>query len=165
MPTYTFVLRRSGREVVADDLRLHWEVNGSPMSDDYTYDEADEFELWRRWVQEYGSKAVGIYWAVHSPSTGAFETAPFQGWSQDFLTHYTWPKSVETGEKLNWLTLPVMDRRWTAEHMEKGGFIQQATGWKPSPLHAFVDPQVLAEAAGLYYPEDRRRDLRAEHLG
>ena len=75
---YQFFLRKTGREVVTNDLCLYWEVNGSPMSDEYTYEEADEFELWRMWVERYGSKAVFIYWAVHSPGTGTRETAPFQ---------------------------------------------------------------------------------------
>ena len=57
---------------------------------------------------------------------------------EDFLSYYSWPVNSKTGERLNWLTLPVIDKRWVGKHGEKGGFIQEATGWKPAVLQPFV---------------------------
>ncbi len=37
----------------------------------------------------------------------------------------------------------------TPDHADKGGFIQEATGWKPSPLQPFVNVETLAAACGL----------------
>ncbi|PGH48164.1 hypothetical protein [Streptomyces sp. Ru87] len=57
-----------------------------------------------------------------------------------------------TGEPLNWLRLPVLDRGWNDTVSSKGGFIQEVTGWKPAPLQTTVDVRQLAAAAGLYAP-------------
>jgi hypothetical protein len=61
----------------------------------------------------------------------------------DFLTRFTWPVNTATSEPLNWLKLPVIDKHWNAERTDKGGFIQEATGWKPAILQP---PCVLAGA-------------------
>ena len=67
---------------------------------------------------------------------------------KDFLSHYTWPEDPKTGDRLNWLTIPVADRHWTAGHANKGGFIQEATGWKPSILQPSLYLPGLLKAAG-----------------
>lgn len=82
---------------------------------------------------------VGIYWFVDGLDEGTFESAPFTApvyahRHEDFLKTCSWPRHAETREPLNWLTLPVWDKLWNAERGDKGGFIQQATVWKPSPL-------------------------------
>ncbi|WP_392838726.1 hypothetical protein [Streptomyces sp. LN500] len=74
------------------------------------------------------------------------------GYYEDFLTHFTHPVHVVTGERLNWLRLPVLDRGWNAAVANRGGFIQEATGWKPSPLQPTVDVRQIGAAAGLYVP-------------
>ena len=56
----------------------------------------------------------------------------------NFLTYYTWPISSLTGEPLNWLTLPVVDKLWNDGRADKGGFIQEATRWKPAVLQPFL---------------------------
>lgn len=144
-------------------LALSWEVNGDPISDDYTSSDADAYELWRTWVrwltagaghfdQTLGSPHVAIHWTVFSdPEPGHFESAPHQhdGLNpDDFLSFYAPPVDVETGEPINWLRLPVRDKLWNADEGDKGGFIQEASGWKPSPLQPTVDLRVF-EAAGL----------------
>ena len=68
---------------------------------------------------------------------------------ENFLSFYGWPAHSATGEQLNWLTLPVLDKRWNAKRADKGGFIQEATGWKPSILQPFVYLPGLAKASGL----------------
>ncbi len=45
-------------------------------------------------------------------------------------TFFTRPKDPETREPLDWLSLPVVDKLWNSQRAHKGGFIQQATGWK-----------------------------------
>ncbi len=152
MTEYEWFIRVNGLRIVSPDLHLYWELNGSAMSDEFYYHEANEFELWRRWVERYASPEVKIFWAVDSPKTGKLECAPFLGYDKDFLTYYTWPTEVETGERLNWLSLTIPDKLLTPKRIDKGGFIQQATGWKPSPLQPTVNIEILAKAAGLYYP-------------
>ncbi|NER28870.1 MAG: hypothetical protein F6J89_14840 [Symploca sp. SIO1C4] len=56
----------------------------------------------------------------------------------DFLNYFTSPVHFKTGEPLNWLSLPVVDKLWNNQRADKGGFIQEATGWKPSILQPFV---------------------------
>ncbi len=58
--------------------------------------------------------------------------------SDDFLSFFTWPVHSVTGERLNWLTLPAVDKLWDPRRADKGGFIQQATGWKPAILQPCV---------------------------
>jgi hypothetical protein len=111
---------------------------------------------------------VLIYWSVIQPTlTGIFETAPHARTSatdpelvklfgevpnEDFLTHYTHPVNADTGEHVNWMRLPVLDQGWNETARHKGGFIQEATGWKPSALQPTMDVVRIAKAAGLYVP-------------
>jgi hypothetical protein len=37
---------------------------------------------------------------------------------------------------MNWLSLPVIDKLWNETRADEGGFIQQATGLKPSNIAA-----------------------------
>lgn len=55
-------------------------------------------------------------------------------------------EDVEGGDRLNGLTLPVDDMRWTRRRADKGGFIQEATGWKPNVLQPFVYLPLLLHA-------------------
>lgn len=166
---WKFSSKRSGYEK-NERLALHWEPDGSAMSDDYLPDEADARELWRKWVDRYGDSYhqehpavyaawnVPIYWFVASVGGGTFEGAPHQAipseflFGEDFLTHFTHPVHGSTGEPVNWMRLPVLDRGWNAKQADKGGFIQEATGWKPSPLQPVMDVRQVAQAAGVYVP-------------
>lgn len=65
---------------------------------------------------------------------------------EDFLSFFEWPVHPATGERLNWLTLPVVNKRWTRRRATKGGFIQQAAGWKPRILQPYVYIPSLASA-------------------
>ena len=173
---WTWTTRGHRGHTFSDELVLHWEPNGSPISDDYLPEEASALELWKRWMDEYADAAhrdwptlyrpgeVPILWSVTTPSVvGVFEPAPHtvdrRGASnpyrlrENFLTHYTDPVHAETGEPLNWARLPVLDRGWSVEHVDKGGFVQEASGWKPSPLQEVMDVRQVGAAAGLYVPE------------
>ncbi|WP_257139642.1 hypothetical protein [Streptomyces sp. or20] len=74
------------------------------------------------------------------------------GFHEDFLTHFTLPVHSVTGEPLNWLRLPVLDREWNPTTSNRGGFVQQATGWKPFPLQPTMDVRQVGAGAGLYVP-------------
>ncbi|MFD7964254.1 hypothetical protein ACFV5J_25980 [Streptomyces zaomyceticus] len=68
---------------------------------------------------------------------------------EDFLTFYTWPVHAETRERINWVRVPVRDRLWHGSRADKGGFIQELTGWKPSPFEPLFHVDVIAGAARL----------------
>ena len=128
----------------------YWEVHLDPMSDDYTPEEMPALDLLGRWVSAVRnvstSELIPIYWFVESPGQRKLERMPFQYnhlktmdvAPEDFLTFYSWPTNASTGKPLNWVTLPVVDKLWNRKRADKGGFIQQATGWKPAILQPFV---------------------------
>jgi predicted GIY-YIG superfamily endonuclease len=138
-------------------LWLYWEVDGDPCSDNYSPDEVDAVELWNEWRRDYppdpneffGPTAVRIWWFVEGP--GILEAAPAQDsrgidWmpQRHFLGSYTWPVDPKTGHPLQWMRLPVVDKVWRTGPIPKGahtkgGFIQEATGWKPAPFQPFMD--------------------------
>lgn len=147
-------------EIDAEDLWRRWLT-------DYPRDEAAE--------AVYGPGAVAIHWFVSGSSS--FEAAPYQdprpraaaarlrGWGADwrpqhFLDFHTTPLSANTGEPIKWMQLHVTDKVWREfdlpahlPYTHKGGFIQEATGWKPSPLQPYVNVRQLARVSGLFYPE------------
>jgi hypothetical protein len=135
-------------------LEAIWEVSHDPISDDYTPEETEAGELLHMWAEQvrevYPDGLVPIYWFVYSEGQGKFERMPFQrhlGDAEDFLTYFSWPVSKSTGERLNWLTLPVADKLWNEHRANKGGFIQEATGWKPSILQPYVFLDSLLKGA------------------
>jgi hypothetical protein len=130
-----------------DTLVAYWEVENDPISDDYTPDEIDAADLFRQWAGLVGprhpDRMIPIDWYISGPNSAKFESAPFQfgrvaGKDKDFLTHYHWPIDPTTGERLNWLLVPVTDKGWSTKKSSKGGFIQEATGWKPAMLQPHV---------------------------
>jgi hypothetical protein len=129
-------------------LTAYWEVLLDPISDEYTPDEIDAHDLLDQWAEqvrkECTNELVPIYWYIECTSEGKFERMPFQPNhtpgvpDENFLTFYTWPINSRTGQRLNWLTLPVQDKSWHVKRADKGGFLQEATGWKPSILQPYV---------------------------
>lgn len=132
----------------------------------------------------FGHGAFEISWFVEGP--GTCEGAPLcdtristhymrqhpDAWDDEqsiaecleerhFLHHFTWPRDPTTGVRLQWSRLPVIDKVWRTKnlpdpHTLKGGFIQEATGWKPAPLQPFVNVYQLGKMAGLWIPERGR---------
>lgn len=137
-------------------LCLTYEITGATLSDDYTPDEASALDLWSRWYPQYAANGEAkIWWSVQDDgSTGlGSESAPFVDPDlDDFLTSYSWPEHAETGELLNWSRLPVRDRQWNKKQADKGGFIQELIGWKPSPFEPVFQAELIAKAAGLRRP-------------
>jgi predicted GIY-YIG superfamily endonuclease len=185
---WTFRSLRSDYER-STPLWLNWEVHCDPMSDEYYIDEIEPEDLWYEWVRRYprdpdaeqifGPGAVSIGWYVEGP--GTIESAPLQDLrplnlglrrhglgpdQRDFLSYFTEPYNTATGEPMRWAALPVIDKVWrerdlpSGPHTSKGGFIQEATGWKPSPLQPFVNIEQLARASGLARPSLFRERLK-----
>lgn len=130
------------------ELFAYWEVESDPISDDYTTDEISAQELLDMWVAKvaphHPDGLIPITWHVEGPDVAVGEVMPFQyehfegSLDEDFLTFFTWPVNAATGARLNWFELPVVDKLWRPGSAEKGGFIQEATGWKPSILQPFL---------------------------
>ncbi|MEZ0092426.1 hypothetical protein [Streptacidiphilus sp. EB129] len=151
---WTFRNRRSHQER-RTPLVLSWEVDGDPITDDYTPSAISAHELWDLWFPKYASDGTApIHWSVKG--NGIAESAPFQiGQAQDqpdFLSPddgFTWPEQTRSGERVNWLRLPVRDKLWHGQRGDKGGFIQELLGWKPSPLEPVFHARAIAAAAGI----------------
>lgn len=156
---WVFNNRRGGFEVKGH-LRTRWEVNFDPISDDYTPWEISAGELFALWISKvtgkYPNDLIPIYWSVYCQERRLFESMPFQysEYHQEmlpetFLTFFTWPVDPKTGEELNWLDLTVDDKLWNSTRGDKGGFIQEATGWKPSILQPYVYLPALMSSVSL----------------
>ena len=158
---------RATGEKVEGYLRLYWEVDGDPITDGFRPEEVSAFDLWQEWARNLADpERVRIHWFVICPEEGVFEVAPFSvrapSVEEDFLTFFTWPWRESIGELLKWTKLPVVDKRWVPGNGDKGGFIQEATGWKPAPFQETVNVLSLAKAARLPMPS--RGALPAEVL-
>jgi hypothetical protein len=147
--------RTSGHEMLAE-LVAYWELEGEAISEDYTPENMSAADLLALWFSRYGNTIerglIPIYWFVSCSAHGIFESMPFQHAhvpqvGENFLTHYVWPVDPKTGVELNWLTLPVVDKCWNRKQAAKGGFIQEATGWKPGILQPFVALKSLLQAS------------------
>lgn len=159
---------RYGRERVGLTIELYWEAHYDPISDDFTPDDIDAYELLRRWLAHlehddlsfYGLPArhVPVFWYLRFSASPGFEGAPFCENSEklaasfgreDFFSYFTWPTSDLTGQPLNFLALPVCDKLWNRTQANKGGFIQEALDWKPAAYQVSFDPWAMARRAGL----------------
>jgi hypothetical protein len=139
-------------------LIAYWEVSLDPISDEYTPQELDARKLFYKWENQvrkrYVNGLIPIYWFVDcvGKEHATFEGMPFQfehiasSFLENFLSFFMWPVNSETSKRLNWLTLPVADKLWNSSRADKGGFIQQATGWKPSILQPYVYLSALSSA-------------------
>jgi hypothetical protein len=144
-------------------LIAEYEVSHDPISDDFTPDEtsADNlFTLWVRTVERrYPDGTIPIFWSISCAEAGKFEYAPFQSHrphlDEDFLTFYDWPIVRATGRPLDWRTLPIRDKGWNRRACDKGGFIPDATGWRPHIYQPSVSLPMLQTWRSL---EQRARD-------
>jgi predicted GIY-YIG superfamily endonuclease len=150
---WVFRSRESNWEKQAN-LFLYPELECSSMVDNVHYlDSEGQFEeyvqyLERRYPEWLDADAVPIIWSVRSRESvdSIYETAPFQpfapGWG-DFLTHFTWPVDIKTGERLDWFRLPVVNERFPE--------FAEALAWTPSPLQPTCPLRsILRSRAGQY---------------
>lgn len=148
---------RSGNERTAC-LFAYWEVSGDPISDDYTPHEISPTDLFSRWARKvregpHPNGLLPVSWSIRGgEGDGIFEFMPFQfdhyqlAKEENFLSFFSWPTNSKTGEPLNWMQLPVVDKLWRPTRADKGGFIQEATSWKPSNLQPYVYLDSLEKA-------------------
>lgn len=132
-----------------EPLVLGWFLDEESLSDNYTPSESTADELFDKWLAAVDGESdeLPIHWMVMS----AGEAAPFQDdpdHTEDFLTFWTWPTHADTGAPVNWMALPVWDKAWRPEQNDTGGFIQEATGWKPSPLQRTLHLPTLLRGMG-----------------
>lgn len=134
------------------ELRLYWELDGDSISDEFHPDETSAASLWRTWTRYHAKRGssddLAIYWYVQSPSALVFEAAPFTRTDGDWLTYYTWPRLITTHKPIRWGALPIVNKRWNSVRCDKGGFIQEHTGWKPSAFQRSVSVRMLEQMAG-----------------
>jgi len=143
------------------ELELSWELPNDWITDDYLPEEISAQELleqWLKWLwatksfsEELGAPHIPIRWMVRGRDSATAEAAPPvtpQDQRPNFTTYYTTPERENNDEPVNWLRLPVTDKLWRAGRADKGGFIQEATGFKPAALAPTFDLRVLA-AAGI----------------
>jgi hypothetical protein len=149
---YSFSSRRTDDEFITP-LEAYWEVHCDPISDDYLPEDMGAEQLFWMWARMMPGKhpdgLIPISWYV--VGEGICEAMPFQHRNlldHDFRTYFTDPVKYGTNDEINWLKLPVVDKFWRKGWAEKGGFIQEATGWKPSILQPSVYLQSLIQAVG-----------------
>lgn len=126
-------------------LWLYPELNCSSCVDDcWSEDGYEQLEHYVDYIEAHQPEwlrvdAVPIYWFVDGRGDNGrgncFEAAPFcsntlrldrQGNHINFLSYFSWPVSVRTGEPLDWFRLPIKMDRFPA--------FAEALGWQPSPL-------------------------------
>jgi len=138
--------RLGGANAWTGPLDLYWEVEGDSITDDYLPDEISAGELWAEWLEKYVSSdgVARIYWYIEGPNL--FEPAPLSPnhLNKDFYSYFLTPRD-SSGRNINWLQLPVVDKLWNKDKSDKGGFIQEYTGWKPSPFQQTMDAALIDE--------------------
>jgi hypothetical protein len=157
---WTYSGHSSGRNQTTA-LALSYALDGSALSDGLSPLEASAEELFIAYMSRFGAQdATRIHWyvnAVIGSKLAPRGAAPFQLYpetpirhvvQEDFLTLYTWPTHAGTAEPLNFLRLPVLDQDWRPGHASDGGFFQELTGWKPTPLQPHVNITQVLRAIG-----------------
>lgn len=147
-----FFYNKRGGHCHHDDLALAPEPHLSPAVDN-VYGESDdtaeqgriEVEYWFDYLtrDNHGQmpETCTVYWSITGDNT--CETAPFpKAWgcswpdSDNFLTHFTWPRDMRTGQMVNFLRLPI-------RHRFKN--FARTLGYNPSPLQATYPVGTLAD--------------------
>lgn len=125
-------------------LAAYWGVSRDSISENYPPAEYPARVLLEKWARDvlraFPDGMIPISWFVVGDMILEFMAIQHDplGVKRDFLTVFTWPENPDTGELLRWTSLPVVDKFRDAERGDKGWFIQEATGWKPSILQPFV---------------------------
>ena len=148
-------------------LWLYWEVNGDPITDDYYVEERSAQQLYRDWRRKVKSSRERVYWYVEGD--GVFESAQPGMYDVDvidpsrdhwFGSYYQQPLEERSRAIVPLQCLPVIDKHWCSSAIGgevgmKGGFMQEATGWKPQPFQRWVDLDDLDQRY-----QFRRRSMR-----
>lgn len=135
-------------------LTLNWFLPEAASISDSTQEDMSARQALKAWLDRLdGATTLPISWAVSGE--GIFEKAPFCPPDEDdpkpenFLTFYTWPVHAGAGQRLKFTQLPIADETWERGLSRgKAGFVQAATGWKPSPLQQTMDLEIILAASG-----------------
>lgn len=147
------------------DLYLYPELDGSSMVDDYYGEldgegQLDEYISYvqRNYPDQLRSDAVPIYWYVQGP--GICEGAPpflghnYHGPVTHFLDFFTWPRDVNTGDQLDWFSLPVLNDRFPE--------FAEALAWKPSPFQLHCPLRTIVASRRGWFPRSPRDIVEME---
>ncbi|MDG2845351.1 hypothetical protein P7M67_00510 [Vibrio parahaemolyticus] len=115
----------------------------------------DALELFELWVsaarEKYPSGFVNIVWLVNvegqSIAPMLIPRQPICLGEKSFLFYFSEPWCEETGQLIDWSTLPVEFPKWDENELDGHGFIEHVTGWQPSILQTKVSIDFLIEAA------------------
>lgn len=130
-------------------LYAGYAINYEALSDEYDCSETPAwvvYDRWRDWARkrpEHHPLGVSISW--HVAGLGTFDDHPtaydhYQEASRIYKwTHWFHTPQRTDGEPFNWSDLPIEVKRWHPSfECAKGGFIEEHTGFRPSPLQPFV---------------------------
>ncbi len=148
---WDFKSNKDGRRHTNVYLTAVWEASHDSISEGMQPNETSAREILGKWTyrvtREHPNGLIPIYWFVEVMGAdlharvafpSQFDHSHGQKVRDDFLTRFTWPMDTQTGDFLNWLTLPVKDKLWRPQQADIGGFIQEATRWKPAILQPFL---------------------------
>ena len=140
------------------DLQALWDPDGSSISDFHTPQETDATELFELWaadaLRKHPNGIVPVtWWVLIDEDYYNIKYMPVQfdrstgEPTRSFIDDYSWPVVEETGQRLVWAELPVVDLHWRSGCADRAGFIQDATNWKPSALTPYLYLPALQQAA------------------
>ncbi|MDY7101203.1 MAG: hypothetical protein S0880_08450 [Actinomycetota bacterium] len=131
-------------------LRLDWELRDATyFSENWVPAEIDAAGLLRLWAARVGRDGdvlTIVWWVVMERRFGRqlvvdrwpVRRPPAVLGRPSFSDVFSVPVSERTGDVVDWHRVPVLDKRWVRDRVDPGGFIQEATGWKPTALQPSV---------------------------
>ena len=155
----TFTSRINGH-TKSGSLIAYYYVNYESITDDYDLDEISAFDLYKRWralAEKRNEDTIEISWTV--AGCGTFDPHPLaqhhwtriEPYNKTWVDIYTDPWRTD-GEPFRWLDLPIVYKRWNAQYpqaRDKGGFIEELTGWRPAPLQPFLNLRQIDALVGM----------------
>lgn len=145
--TCTVLRKRGPLQTRTTELVLWWELDYDSITDDYLPGEADCFELFDEWERQLRRRGRGpdlpVWWFVIGPNICEHAGGHGAGDAEGFTSHY-YLGDAAGNYQMEVDVLPVAAKRWTTDTLgDKGGFVQEATGWQPSPLQHSVSLDLL----------------------
>ncbi len=138
--TCTVMRKRGGAAPKQTELVLWWELDYETITDDYLPSEADCFELFAEWERHLSRRGraqdaeLPIWWFVVGPTICEYAEASPQAPATGHFGEFYYLGDTAGAYQMEVDALPVAAKGWNERHYDKGGFIQQATQWQPSPL-------------------------------
>ncbi|HCH5602710.1 TPA: hypothetical protein NKZ56_002175 [Vibrio parahaemolyticus] len=154
MKKYIFRSLSNPFRICKGKLVANYRIDPAGFSYDYSkgLNASELFESWVVAVRErYPNGNVHIVWLVRveGQSFGPLliPGQPRLLTERSFFSYFTDPLSEDTGQLLDWTTLPIEYPKWDENERGGRGFIEHVTGWQPSILQTHVSIDFLIEAA------------------